>query len=235
MAAAVAVGGLLLVAGCAPARAERTAAPAEAALTAAPAGASAGPEAEPVDVRCGPDGVTVSGTTVRTGRAGVPIRVGGTVPAGTYLRIGWTHGGEGNPVPASPTVWTLTAPPGQLRLSCSNMEKREEAVTVVDSSGFWRPGTAADYSCDFGGIASWAIGPGRGPSVDAALADLTRQLSDIHGRSTNWRQLPIGYVDAAVSTWLLSVEGEPRITALVSRTGSDFQASPDSGCGPPRR
>ncbi|MEU8260027.1 hypothetical protein AB0C02_05330 [Micromonospora sp. NPDC048999] len=223
MAAAVAVSGLLLVAGCAPTRAERTA---------APAGPAAVPEPEPVDVRCGPDGVTVSGTTVRAGRAGVPVRVGGTAPAGTYLNIGWTHGGEGNPVPASPTVWTLAVPPGQLRLSCSNVEKREAVVTVVDPSSFWRPGTTADHSCPPGGIPSWKVGPGRGTSANAALADLTRQLSEYQGQPTSWRKLPVGYLDAPVSTWLLAVQGEPRITALVRRTGSEFKADPDALCGP---
>ncbi|MFE9200571.1 hypothetical protein [Micromonospora sp. NPDC007230] len=224
--AGLAVSGLLLVAGCSVARADHTAAPVE---------ATAAPEPQPVDVRCGSDGVTASGTTVRAGRAGVPVRVGGTAPAGTYLNIEWTRGGEGHPVPASPAVWTLAAPPGQLRLRCANVEKREVVVTVVDPSGFWRPGTAADHSCRFGGLIDWPGHPGRGASVDAALADLTRQLSAYRGQSASWRELPIGYLDAPVSTWLLSVDGEPRYTALVRRTGSTVEASLDRFCGRPQR
>lgn len=187
-------------------------------------------EPPPLDVRCAADGVSVSGTTVRAGGTGVRLRVAGTAPAGTYLHIAWHRGGQGDPVPAVPTVRVLSVPPGEMRLSCSNVEQRDVAVTVADPAGHWRPGVLADWGCEPAGIVSWAVGPGRGRTAEAALADLARQVREGRGRPTAWREVPIGYPAGPVATWLLSVGGEPLLTASVRQIGTSFEAVPEMPC-----
>ncbi|MFC4146155.1 hypothetical protein ACFO0M_07800 [Micromonospora mangrovi] len=238
MAAGVMVVGGLMVVGLAGCGGPKPAAGPERAVP-VPAGVSSAPvttaDPPPVEIRCDRAGATVSATTVRATRAGVRVRVTGDAPADTYLALQWRGGGNGRPVPSTAEVWTLQAPPGAVRVSCSNAENVTAALTVVDPSGHWRPGTVADQGCSFAGLADWVVRPGAGSTVDAALADLTGHFTELTGRRTAWTELPLGYPDAPDSTWLLSVDGTARLTAVVHRSGSGVTASPDATCVRPGR
>ncbi len=143
------------------------------------------PSAAParLDVSCSPDGLKVSGRAVTATSSGVVLRMNSSAAAGTYLNIAWDggdDGGSGAPVPAGPAVWTLAAPPGELRPSCSTTAKQgpESAVTVSDPGGYWRRTTVADLGCAPGATPSWAIDPrGRGPSAEAAVRDMVKHVS----------------------------------------------------------
>jgi hypothetical protein len=195
-----------------------------------------------LDVSCSTGALKVSGRAATATSSGVVLRVSSTAPARTYLNVAW-HGGDdgggGEPIPAEPAVWTVTAPPGELRLSCSTSAKQgsESAVTVSDPRGYWRRTTVEDLGCDPGATPSWAIDPrGRGPSAEAAVKDMVRRMSGagdllLRSRSVTVRQAEVGYVQAATATWLVAVSGRPYLTASVTRAGPQFAADPGRPCG----
>ena len=229
---------LLTLSGC------RTQAPA--ALPAAlPVALTARPVAPPplsvstgaLSVSCTPHGISVTGTSVVAGPVGVPIRVSSTAAKGTYLNYTWTGaGGGGHAVPTSATTWTLTAPPGPLRLSCSTAfkESPEKVVAVVDPGRHWRATTLADLGCLGGAPVDWAAGPGRGVTAEAAISDAIKQMSTPYA---GWLRAPvtmtradIGYSGSASVTWLVSSAGRPYMTMGVTKEKDGFAARAHALC-----
>lgn len=94
------------------------------------------------------------------------------------------------------------------------------------------PEVLAEQGCRPAGLASWAIRAGRGPTVEAALADLGRHISAAGlGRPVTWTKLSTASPDGRTSTWLLSVGGRARLTALIEHaTDAEVTATPDVPC-----
>jgi hypothetical protein len=182
-----------------------------------------------LSVACSPSGITVSGDVVPATSTGVKISVSSTMPPGAYLNF--ERGGD--PLPATPTTWTLDVPPGPLTLSCaaSGAPATPEAthtVTVTDPGGFWRSTTLMDL-CP-GGMLDWGGTPGSGPSPEAAVNDLVPRLST-DARTLTVARAPIGYRDASSQTWIASSpNGKPYMAVDVERSESGFTASPSILC-----
>jgi hypothetical protein len=188
-------------------------------------------------VSCTPAGVSVIGASVAAGRAGVRIRVSATAARGTYLNFVWTGGGGGGaPAPTFATTWTLKAPPGQLRLSCSTESKESPTrmVTVVDPGGYWRATTLADLGCTGGSVLDWAAGPGRGTTEKAAVNNLVEQTRKRGGgsltTSVTVKRADVGYSDLASETWLVSRAGRPYMSVNVMKDKEGFAAYADALC-----
>lgn len=204
--------------------------------------AGAGP-ATTLDVSCTPNGITVAGASVAATAAGVRLQVSSTTAPGTYLGFMWTGGGQGDPVPSAPTVWTLPIPPGRVELSCSGSTRPwpTAAVTVTDPDGNWRTATLADLGCDTtGGQPSWVAraGPGRGSTAGAAVSEVIRKLFRIGDPRLNpavvtTSRAPVGYPAADLETWIISSAGHPYLTATAAADGAAYTANPDQICHAP--
>lgn len=206
------------------------------ASTARPATSSPLPAPASLLVACTPDGISVAGSTVAAGQAGVALRVKSTAAAGTYLNFSWTGGGEGDPAPTSATTWTLNAPPGTLQLSCStpSRESPKKMVTVIDPGRYWRATTLADLGC--AGITSldWVAGPGRGATAEASVTNLVEQTRKL---GAGWLKAPvtatradIGYPRSTSETWLVLSAGHPYMTVVTTKDGSGFAAYANTLC-----
>ena len=188
-------------------------------------------------VSCTPHGVSVTGTSVAAGQAGVPLRVSSSAVKGTYLNYTWTGGGGGgNAVPRSATTWTLIAPPGQLRLSCSTAGKdsAERVVTVVDPGHYWRAKTLGDLGCAGSAVLDWAAGPGRGATAEAAVNDQVEQMRKAYSgwlkEPATIRRADFGYSVAGSETWLLLAAGRPHLSVSVTKEKHGFTAYPNALC-----
>jgi len=190
-----------------------------------------------VDVLCGADlALSVSDDVVAATAAGVAVQVTSEAPAGAYLNYGWPGGGGGDGMPEAAQTWTLAAPPGELRLSCSTLDRQgaEVVVDVVDPHGYWSDLTLADLGCPLGGMPSWAVAGGTGATAQEAVDDLIAKFDDA-GTSqvlTRAEHAGIGYPDAPTQTWILGNAGTTYMTARVTDTGSGFTADPDALCRP---
>ena len=188
-------------------------------------------------VSCTPAGISVAGTSVTAGPAGVRLRVSSTAAKGTYVNFAWTgDGGGGDIAPKSATTWTMPAPPGPLRLSCSTgvTESPKTVVTVVDPGGFWRATTLADLGCTGGPVLDWAAGPGRGKTAEAAVKDLVDQMRKSSGgplaTSVTVKRAEVGYPDPASGTWLVSRSGRPHLSVHVTKDKDSFAAYANATC-----
>jgi hypothetical protein len=193
--------------------------------------------ASSLSVACSPNGITVSGSTVAATSAGVVLSVSSTMPAGSYLNFSWPDGGEGEPMPTSPAgaSWTLSVPPGPLKLSCTApgddpKPGATQVVTVTDPDGVWRSTTLADLGCRNGGELDWGGAPGSGSSPEAAANDLLPRF-DTAGRTFTVTRAAIGYPDASRQTWIASSsDGKAYLVIDVDPSSSGFTAYPDSLC-----
>ena len=219
---------LLALSGC---RAE-----APVALPTALAAATSPAAATELRVSCTPAGISVAGASVAAGRGGVRLLVSSTAAKGTYLSSTWDGGGGGDPAPRSATTWTLKAPPGQLRLSCSteSRESPETVVTVADPGGYWRPETLADLGCTSGAILDWVVGPGRGKTPEAAVDNMVMQMRKPGGgpltTPVTVKRADIGYFDVASQTWLVTRAGRPYLSVNVTKDNGGFAAYADALC-----
>jgi hypothetical protein len=195
------------------------------------------PAPDVVDVVCSAAGTSVSAARVIAGIDGVHIRARNTSRAsGIYLNYnyggGWRYGG-GDPVNADASVRVLSLPPGPVRLNCSSAEgeKRDRPVQleVQDPARAWRAGALATFGCtppQFSTV-DWVIGPGSGPTADAALTALVAQMD----RPTTWVAAQEGYVAATTQTYVMERDGKPWVTASVTRTAASvYSASLGAPC-----
>ncbi len=190
-------------------------------------------------VSCTPRGLSVNAAAVSTTAGGVWLRVASTEP-GAWLGLQWAGGGQGDPVPATPTTWTVPIPPGTLQLRCFTSARfwPDRSVTVVDPAGHWRTATLAGLGCPAdGGQPSWAAGagPGRGPTARAAVADVARHLyrlgeQRLRPELVTVLPVPAGYQADAAQTWIISTGGRPYLTATVTQAGTGYTADPDRYC-----
>lgn len=188
---------------------------------------------ELVVAACTASGFTLSSQNVSTTDAGVRFSVSSTGPAGTYVNFSWDGGGEGNPAPRLATEWIRPIPPGLVQVSCSTPahEWPAQTVTVSDDGRHWSPITLSDLACPPGISPGWAISkPGRGASAEVAIREMLRHMEGTDWSHATQTKAPIGYPDAPVQTWIVALSGRPEISATVTQTGVNFEASPDTIC-----
>ncbi len=190
-------------------------------------------------VSCTPRGLSVNAAAVSTTAGGVRLRVATTEP-GAWLSLQWAGGGQGDPVPATPTTRTVPIPPGTLQLRCFTSATfwPTRSVTVLDPGRHWRTATLASLGCPGdGGQPSWAAGagPGRGATARAAVTDVARRLyrlgeQKVRPGLVTVLPVPVGYQADAAQTWIISSTGRPYLTATVTRAGAGYTADPDRYC-----
>jgi hypothetical protein len=190
-----------------------------------------------VEVRCDPSGTITNTTKAVVDRDGLHLKV--TAHSGpngtTYLnyRYGAANGpGGGDQVPAGTTALVIAVPPGDVYLDCTyGLGSKTTApvkVQAADPNGYYRPITLAALGCSSTAMVSWAVGPTRGRTAEAALDALviaSRQRTGLHARLA-----PIGYVGSGLRTYILERAGTPWATAVVSSEGGGFVAGLDVLC-----
>lgn len=205
-------------------------------MTAVPAG--------DVDVRCTPDGVELSSPTVSAKSDGVWLRVSSTMAPGAYLTYSSTGGGVtgGDRVPRVPHAWDLQLAPGTVTLWCGELvpgPEEGESVTleVTDPHGFWAGESLADVGCpDAGSQGDWIAGlGGDGASPEEAVQgvlDALAEHDELAGRESVYDavHVEIGYLDDPRQTWLVTRDGEPDVTVVVTDTLEGYAAYPDADC-----
>jgi len=190
-------------------------------------------------VSCTPRGLSVAAAAVDTTAGGVRLRVATTEP-GAWLGIQWAGGGQGDPVPLTPTTWTVPIPPGTFQVRCFTSARfwPVRSVTVLDPGRHWRTDTLAGLGCtDDGGQPSWnaRAGPGRGPTARAAVTDVARHLyrlgeQKLRPGMVTVLPVSVGYQADAAQTWIISSAGRPYLTATVTQAGAGYTADPDRSC-----
>lgn len=191
-----------------------------------------------LEVRCDPSRTVTDSTTAVVDRDGLHVKVTDSSGLnGTYLNYLYSAGnrlapGGGGPVSAGTTDRVLRVPPGVVYLECSyDLARRKTApvkVQVSDPHGYYRPVTLAALGCSSTKAVSWAIGPVRGKTVEAALDGLivaSKQRSGLHARLA-----PIGYVGSASRTYILERSGTSWATAVVIPEGGGYVAMLDALC-----
>lgn len=157
---------------------------------------------QPLDVVCAGRNITVHKAAVNAGPSGVQLRVTNGGDARVYLNYTAPGAGGGDPAPRHPSVWTLAAAPGELRISCSLEAQRgpTAVVEIRDPGHYWRATTLADLGCRGSGLPSWVVGPGHGASAEAAAADLAAALGRVGNRRPAAEmtavRADVGYPDA---------------------------------------
>jgi hypothetical protein len=143
-----------------------------------------------------------------------------------YLVYGYGRGPRGgDSVHAGTSIRVLSLPPGPAWLECSDDQSRRGVphergrvlIDVSDPAKAWRSGALARFGClapEFSNV-SWAIGPGRGASVDAAFAALAAEMD----QPTTWLAAQEGYVAAARQTYVMLRQGRPWASASVHPDG----------------
>jgi hypothetical protein len=168
----VRIGGLLLAIGlCVPVSC------AERASSSTPPSSEAPPEvAATVHITC--DGTTIdaSDASVRPRPDGVHVSFDNTAPGTVIYELRYGGTGEGDSLPAGESERVLSAPPGDLGISCG---EKETTITVIDPDGLWRP---TELSCvaQTSGIADFAGAP---PTFEDPTEDATQVLT-AHGSGT---------------------------------------------------
>lgn len=208
------------------------------ASTSRPTATSTTPAAEPaavetLKVACSPTGLSLSASAVAATAGGVKVSVSSTASADTYANFSWEGGGEGNAAPQNATVWTLPAPPGRLKISCSSHMKEwpEQDVRVIDRQGLWRHATMSDLGCPPGRIPGWDfLEPGRGVTPRAAVDKLLASMTGADWSHATATPAPVGYPRAPVQTWIVSLSNRPEISLQVTAAGTMFEAYPDTVC-----
>jgi hypothetical protein len=184
-----------------------------------------------VDVLCDANfTLRVSSDTVAATASGVAVRVTSEAPEGAYLNFGL----GGDPMPASPETWMLAAPAGELQLSCSTLEHEGAVVNVivVDPDHHWSDQTLDGLGCPVRGIPSWVVSGGTGATPEDAVAQLIANFTE-HGASptlTRYEYAQIGYLDTSNQTWIIGTADATHMTAVVTESGAEYQASPEVLC-----
>lgn len=188
-----------------------------------------------LEVSCSPDGVAVSADTVQASPDGVRFRVSSTAPPGTYLFFG----GFGEALPPTEETWTFDhLPPGEMTVFCQHdgVLAAEQAFAITDPNGYWSTTTLADLGCHGGADAQFVIGPGSGPTAQAAVEDLAAAFWADRSDGTRLDQpevvrAPVGYTGSPEGVWFFSAPDLGRLTAQVRPDGTGFTAVPDRICG----
>lgn len=187
-------------------------------------------------VTCTPTGPKVSTTTVKARSNGVRLVVDSTAPVGTYLT--YESAGPSGGDPANQASASYAFPPGQVEIGCATPPEMDAtgvvAISVVDSQGFWRDGTPQDFGCGPGAITDWVVGPVLGDSEEQAAQGVLDAFAAETGRRYTAAPASIGYIDSDTQTWIAYDDSRnPKITVLVTRTGTGYSAGLDSPCGRP--
>lgn len=205
---------------------------------ASPNDAEPGRAPDELRVTCTDDGPNVETTTVTATPAGVVVFIDNAMSKrGSYLTYtsDGPIGGDVLDQTASPATYAF--PPGELTLGCASPPDMDETTTVkvevVDSYGYWRTPTLADYGCSPGGWPSWAVGNGTGPTAQRAVDDLLAMFTEgADGAANDYaaEPAPTGYSGADTQTWLGYLRGTPNFSILVTGSGTSFTANPDVLC-----
>ena len=204
---------------------------------------AAGPSPSPVrptvvEVTCAESGTITTTSTAIVDRDGLHLKVSDhSGLSGTYLNYRYAAAdggapGGGDPVPAGTTDRVLLVPPGDVYLDCSYSLGTKNTVPVKvsasDPNGYYRPLTLAALGCGSTASPSWAVGPTRGKTAEAALAALvvaSEQRPGLHARLAS-----IGYVGSGIRTYILERAGTPWATAVVSAGAGEYVAGLDVLC-----
>lgn len=204
---------------------------------------AAGPSPSPVhssvvEVTCAESGTIAKTSTAIVDRDGLHLKVTDhSGLSGTYLnyRYAASDGGApggGDPVPVGTTDRVLLVPPGDVYLDCSyNLGAKNTVpvkVSASDPNGYYRPLTLAALGCGSLTSPSWAVGPTRGKTAEAALAALVVASEQRPGLRA--RLAPIGYVGSGIRTYILERAGTPWATAIVSSDAGEYVAGLDVLC-----
>jgi hypothetical protein len=208
-----------------------------------PGATADGPSPSPVrptvvEVTCAASETITTTSAAVVDRDGLHLKVNDhSGLSGTYLnyRTGAADGGApggGDPVPLGSTDRVLLVPPGDVYLDCSYSLGTKNTVPVKvsasDPNGYYRPLTLAALGCGSTASPSWAVGPTRGKTAEAALAALvvaSGQKPGLHARLA-----PIGYVGSGFRTYILERAGTPWATAVVSSDAGEYVAGLDVLC-----
>ena len=191
-----------------------------------------------VELRCDASGTFTTTSTAVVDRDGLHLKVTDTSGLnGAYLNYRYAAAdgaapGGGDPVPVGTRERVLQVPPGDVFLDCSySLGSKTTApvkVRASDPNGYYRSVTLAVLGCSSTASPSWAVGPTRGKTAEAALDALvvaSKQRPGLHARLA-----PIGYVGSAFRTYILERDGTPWATAVVSSDGGEYVAELDLLC-----
>jgi len=194
------------------------------------------PSPEILRVTCVGKSLRIATDSVAATAAGVTLRVKNRGPAGTYLNYSSLGVSGGDPAPRKATLWTLSFPPGQLVLSCSDHGLRGKSVRVEveDPGHHWRTTSLRDLDCPGVAQPMWRFPTAKGPTPPAAAGALARGFDRI-GQGRPGPLTPhvaaVGYPDDPSQTWLLSDSRGPYASArVVHADGQGFLAAADRLC-----
>jgi len=191
-----------------------------------------------VELTCDASGTSTTTSTAVVDRDGLHLKV--TVGSGQneavlnyrYAAADGASPGGGDLVPVGTSERVLQVPPGDVFLDCSYSQGSKTTAPVKvrtnDPNGYYRSVTLAALGCSSTTSPSWAVGPARGKTAEAALDALvvsSGQRPGLHARLA-----PIGYVGSASRTYILERGGTPWATAVVSSEGGEFVAGLDILC-----
>ena len=191
-----------------------------------------------VELTCDASGTSTTTSTAVVDRDGLHLKV--TVGSGQneavlnyrYAAADGASPGGGDLVPVGTSEHLLQVPPGDVLLDCSDSQGSKTTAPVKvrtnDPNGYYRSVTLAALGCSSTTSPSWAVGPARGKTAEAALDALvvsSGQRPGLHARLA-----PIGYVGSASRTYILERGGTPWATAVVSSEGGEFVAGLDILC-----
>lgn len=89
----------------------------------------------------------------------------------------------------------------------------------------------SDLGCPPGVTPGWAIpGPGVGATPEDAVKDLLASMTGPDWSRATAARAQVGYPQAPVQTWIVSLSGRPEISVTVTAAGASFEALPDTCC-----
>ena len=201
------------------------------------------PSASPVhptvaELTCDASGTSTTTSAAVVDRDGLHLKV--TVGSGQneavlnyrYAAADGASPGGGDLVPVGTSERVLQVPPGDVFLDCSYSQGSKTTAPVKvranDPNGYYRSVTLAALGCSSTISPSWAVGPARGKTAEAALDALvvsSGQRPGLHARLA-----PIGYAGSAFRTYILERGGTPWATAVISSEGGEYVAGLDILC-----
>jgi hypothetical protein len=177
---------------------------AERASTSTPPSSEAPPEvASTVLIECDGTKIVASEPSVRPRPDGIHVSFDNTSPETVIYELRYGGTGEGDALPEGESERVLSAPPGDLGISCGD---EQTTITVVDPDGLWRP-TELSCGSQTTGIADFAGTP---PTLQDPTEDAT-QVLEAHGAGT---VAQAGYPEADDRFFTLTRDGE--IVAVTS-------------------
>lgn len=88
-----------------------------------------------------------------------------------------------------------------------------------------------DIGCPPGVTPGWAIpGPGRGATAKKAVTNLLASMTGTDWSRARATLAPVGYPQAPIQTWIVSLSNRPEISVHVTTAGTAFEALPDTIC-----